>query len=199
MLTWIFDFDGTLTNVNLGYEFSRWMSSTGRISIWGRAIQVIGAPINLVCRKVNRGQKILAWSFGLSSVERDLLFGEFLEIFDSKIVLNQAVLDLIKDSNGSMRVLLTGCHEELAKAFLLRRGIDEFQVVIGMTLRNTFLIKCHPFARSKVQLASNYSPYVGTGDSWTDRFFLEQATVAYVIGSDRKLNLQAEKRGWKIV
>ena len=199
MSTWIFDFDGTLTNVDLGSEFSNWMFSTGRVGIKGNLIRIFGAPINVLLRRADFGQKILAWSFGLSDAQRRTLFDEFLDEFDHQIVLNNDVLNLIGNSVENTCVLLTGCHEELAKTFLQRHGINKFDEIIGMRLRNSFLISCHPYARTKTKFSNQYIPFIGVGDSWADRFFLAKATNAFVINKDKKLLKLANKRGWKVL
>ena len=70
MSTWIFDFDGTLTNVDLGREFSNWMFRSGRVGFKGRLMRLSGAPINVVLRRLAVGQRFLAWSYGLSDIEQ---------------------------------------------------------------------------------------------------------------------------------
>jgi phosphoserine phosphatase len=199
MSTWIFDFDGTLTNVDLGREFSNWMFSCGRVGLKGRLIRMGGAPINILLRRIDSGQRILAWSYGLSDLERRSLFIEFLSEFDDQIELNNEVLTLLRSSSENLRILMTGCHEELARTFLQRRGIDEFNEIIGMRLRNTFLISLHPYARTKTKLSGKYEPYVGVGDSWADRHFLKRAVSAVVVDSDSRLVDLARKKGWKVI
>jgi hypothetical protein len=170
MSTWIFDFDGTLTNVDLGREFSNWMFKSGRVGFKGRLMRLCGAPINVILRRVDVGQRLLAWSFGISDVDRE-----------------------------NFRVLITGCHEELAKMFLQRRGINDFDEIIGMRLRNSFLISMHPYGRTKTKLSKQYEPYIGVGDSWADRYFLKRATSAVVVDRDSRLVDLARQRGWNVV
>lgn len=199
MKTWIFDFDGTLTDVDLGKKFSDWVFSTDQVGIAAKLIRLIGAPINIVLRRANRGQKILSWSFGLSPGERDRLFELFLDEYDRNINLNKEVFSLIENAQSSVKVLLTGCHEELAKKFLTRRGIDCFEEIIGLRMQNSFVIKSHPYARTKVRLADVFSPYIAAGDSWPDRYFLKNATAAYVVSRDQKLIDLAKKSGWTLL
>jgi phosphoserine phosphatase len=199
MSTWIFDFDGTLTNVDLGREFSNWMFKSGRVGLKGRLIRLSGAPFNVLLRRIDVGQRFLAWSYGLSDLERRSLFVEFLSEFDDQIVINDEVLNLLRSSSENLRILITGCHEELARTFLQRRGINEFDEIIGMRLRNTFLISIHPYARTKTKLSEKYEPYVGIGDSWADRYFLKRATSAVVVDSDLRLVELARQKGWKVI
>ena len=199
MSTWIFDFDGTLTNVDLGKEFSNWMFRSGRVGFKGRLMRLSGAPINVVLRWVEVGQRFLAWSYGLSDVERRSLFVDFLSEFDDQIVVNPELMNLLHGSRENFRVLMTGCHEELAKMFLLRRGINDFDEIIGMRLRNSFLVSMHPYGRTKTKLSKKYVPYIGIGDSWADRYFLKRATSAVVVDRDSRLVAFGRQRGWKVV
>lgn len=199
MSTWIFDFDGTLTNVDLGREFSNWMFKSGRVGFKGRLMRLCGAPINVVLRRVDVGQRLLAWSFGLSDVDRRSSFVDFLLEFDDQIIVNHEVMNLLHGSRENFRVLITGCHEELAKMFLQRRGINDFDEIIGMRLRNSFLISMHPYGRTKTKLSKQYEPYIGVGDSWADRYFLKRATSAVVVDRDSRLVDLARQRGWNVV
>lgn len=199
MSTWIFDFDGTLTNVDLGREFSNWMFRSGRVGFKGRLMRLSGAPINVVLRRLAVGQRFLAWSYGLSDIERRSLFVDFLSEFDDQIVVNNEVLNILQGSRENFRVLMTGCNEELAKMFLQRRGINDFDEVIGMRLRNSFLISLHPYARTKTKLSRKYKPYIGVGDSWADRYFLKGAASAVVVDSDSRLVELARQKGWKVI
>lgn len=195
--TWVVDFDGTLINVDLGAEFSDWMFANRRTVRLAHVVKYLGGPVNLFLRRLDRGQVVRAWSTGLGPGRTETLVNEFLDEFDSRIFVNESVATLIRSEEVTRTILLTGCPQELAEAFLLRRGIDSFDEVIGMTTRWGFFITRHPFGRSKVPIARRYEPYLAVGDSWSDRFVLKWAAKSYVVPRSRKLSAQMMRQGWQ--
>jgi len=195
--TWIVDFDGTLINLDLGAEFSQWIFASKKTTYLARLVKYVGAPVNRVLRRLDRGQVVRAWSTGLGRERTDALVNDFLDEFDSRILLNESVMTLIKSEEVTRTILLTGCPQELVEAFLIRRGVNTFDEVIGMTTRWGTVITRHPFGRSKVPIARQYEPYLAIGDSWPDRFVLKRATKSYVVPRSERLRVHMESQSWQ--
>lgn len=198
-LRWIIDFDGTLVNVDLGAEFSNWLDRGRRTSTSSKFLRYMFAPINRVFRILELGQKFRWWSFRQSEETISMWVDDFLDEFDSKIEINMTLILELTQRSKRMNVLLTGCPSELVTRFLIRRNLDVFGEVIGMSMRNSFLIDKHPYGRTKVRLTMGSERYCAIGDSWPDRYLLSQAEEAIVIPRSTRLANLAKQKNWLIV
>jgi len=135
-----------------------------------------------------------AWTVGKDKSCMNEMFAAFFE--QSNIQINQSVFNFVSDFEGS-RILLTGCLEELAIAFLKHNNLDHvFNKIIGAkTTCNGFFLQRHPFGRSKLKFIS--SPDVGIGNSKLDRYFLSECKNPIITNPDKELELYAEKYGWR--
>jgi phosphoserine phosphatase len=198
-LTWIVDFDGTIINLDLGGRFSDWVYSSRRVKRFSPLLRVLGAPFNVCLRKLERGQLFRAWSWGLTKPELQLLIEEFLTYIGPEITLNDVLLERLRRDEKAVKILLTGCPQELVEAFLTINGLNDFDDVIGMTVSHGVMITRHPYGRSKTSLVSQYSSTIAVGDSWSDRFILGSAAQSIVIPGVKKLEKLAQKSGWEIL
>ena len=198
-LTWIVDFDGTIINLDLGARFSDWVYSSRRVNRFSPLIRILGAPFNVCLRKLERGQLFRAWSWGLSKTELQVLIEEFLTYIGPEIILNEVLLERLRREVNAVKILLTGCPQELVEAFLAINALNDFDDVIGMTVPHKVMITRHPYGRSKTRLVSQYSSIIAVGDSWSDRFILRSATQSIVIPGVKKLEKLAQKSGWEIL
>ena len=198
-LAWFVDFDGTLINLDLGARFSDWIFASGRVSKLAPIIRILGAPLNYALRKLERGQLIRAWSWGLTDPEVQAVISDFLVLIKPEIVLNKPLLERLRINDGSKKILLTGCPQELVTAFLSQFGINEFDEVVGMTVFHNVIIKRHPFGRSKIGHTRGYGPFIAVGDSWQDRFILQLATEAIIVPRVERLEKLAIRSGWEFL
>jgi phosphoserine phosphatase len=197
--TWIVDFDGTLINLDLGARFSTWVYSSRRVKRFSLTLRSLGAPFNFLLRRLDRGQLVRAWSWGLTQPELTTLIEDFLCYISSEIVLNELLLERIRKDQGANRILLTGCPQELVEAFLTKYVIEDFDAVIGMTVTCGVIITRHPYGRSTLKFVDQYASIVAIGDSWTDRFILRSASRAIVVPRVKRLEELALKLDWEIL
>jgi len=198
-LTWIVDFDGTIINLDLGARFSDWVYSSRRVKRFSLLLRVLGAPINISLRKLEHGQLIRAWSWGLTKPELKILIEEFLNYIRPEIIFNELLLERLRLDMEADKILLTGCPQELVEAFLAMYGVNDFDDVIGMTVSHGVIITRHPYGRSKARLAGQYSSVIAVGDSWSDRFILRSASHPIVIPRIKRLEKLAQESGWEIL
>lgn len=198
-LNWLVDFDRTLINLDLGARFSEWVFAVHRVRRTAFAIRFLGAPFNVVLRKLNLRHLIRAWSFGLTDLEIQVLIDEFLEYIAPEVILNDTLLQQLRMDQRAKKVLLTGCSQELVTAFLIQNNLKDFDEIIGMTVCHRFIITRHPYGRSKVKISRRYSQFVAVGDSWEDRFILQAATRAIAIAGNKRLNDLALRSGWEVI
>ena len=198
-LVWIVDFDGTLINLDLGARFSEWVFKSRQVRKVAYFIRVLGAPLNFLLRKLNRRQLIRAWSWGLTVSEVRTLIDGFLKYIDPEIVINNTLLERLRTDPLSKKILLTGCSQELVTSFLIQYGVKDFDDVIGMTVSMGAIITRHPYGRSKTKFSGTYGPYIAVGDSWEDRFILQEAARAIIIPHNESLKQLANQSGWDIL
>lgn len=197
-LVWLVDFDGTVINLDLGARFSEWVFANQRVTKIASVVRLLGAPINLTLRKLERGQLFRAWSWGLSESEIQTLFADFLKYIAPELVVNNLLLHRLRMTPESNKILLTGCPQDLAVAFLRAYNINDFDDVIGMTVTRQIVISRHPFGRSKLKFAKKCGLFIAVGDSWQDRFILRLAHHAIVIPGVSRMEKLATRFGWEV-
>ena len=111
--------------------------------------------------------------------------------------IRSEVMEVVEAHPGK-RILLTGSERALALSFLASKGIDAFDAVIGAEQgRRGWMFTKQPYGRSKLgEVAEPIE--VALGDSFADRHLLSIAARAHVVAGDRRLEREAERRGWSL-
>lgn len=193
----VVDFDGTLVNMDLGARFNRWITESGQTKRFSQFVRILGAPWNMIARKLELGVVVRAWSFRLTAIEIERLVVEFLNSISLECRINTALLVELQQSKVRKKVLLTGCPEEIVTSFLRIHDINVFDEVVGMRVRFGFVVRRHPYGRRKLWLSRKYGKYWAIGDSWPDRHLLMKADQAVIVSGNDKLTLLAKQLGWR--
>lgn len=196
----ICDFDGTLIKENIEKRLLAYLLREKKLIWYQYILAVISLPINLLRKKIGKGNLFSAWSAFLSVNKYNQLIHDFLEMEAKKITLNSEVLDYIKDFNGK-KVLLTGSRLDLVKKYLLYYNQqDLFDEIIGtQTDRRGFIIKIHPYGKEKMKYIRKYNNTVGIGNEYADRYFLKLCKEVIVVNPDDKLEQITKKNNWKLI
>lgn len=196
----ICDFDGTLIKENIEKRLLAYLLRERKLLWYQYILAVISLPINLLRKKMDKGNLFSAWSAFLSINKYNQLIDDFLEMEAGKITLRSEVLEYIKNFNGK-KVLLTGSRLDLVKKYLLYyRQQDLFDEIIGtQTEKKGFVIKIHPYGKEKVKYIRKYDNIVGIGNEYVDRYFLQLCKEVIVVNPDDKLEQVARKNNWKLI
>ncbi len=187
------DFDETFINKDLELEFVKYYRKN-HANVIDYILAGFSLPINIILKKLHLRNLLKAWTFKKNEKELFQLFHDFFK--KSDIQVNQKIADYVVDFEGE-KVLLTGCYEPLAMAYLKYSNYESiFDKVIGAkTTCNGFVLKRHPFGRSKLNFINR--PSVGIGNSIYDRYFLEKCEIPLIFNPDENLIAHAKKLGWR--
>ena len=195
------DLDGTLIRGDLEREFVGYFQSTGSFTIRNYLLALISIPANKLRRKQERGSIYKSWTVGFTAEKKDRLFSDFLENETGKLETRADVLGLLEEykSRGSEIILMTGSYRELVLAFLKKKNmVNVFDEVIACEVKgNGFCVSQHPYGKDKCLFLKKDMQLIGIANEYADRFYLEQCSVAYVVGKDEKLKRIADEKKWR--
>ena len=196
--TLVCDFDGTLVRYTIEIELIRFLIRTKRNKLYHYLLSGLAIPLNCIPLYLfKRGTWFKAWTAFLSVDEQKLLFQQFSKEFNMNQLVNNHVLEIIQNFKGK-KILLTGCYEPLANYILKKLHIyDEFDMIIGskVGLLNFFVIQ-HPYGKDKIKYLKNTHCYIGLGDSYSDKYFLDNCEKVYIINGNQKLEKYAVNNNW---
>ena len=196
--TLVCDFDGTLVRYTIEIELIRFLIRTKNIKLYHYLLSGFSIPLNCIPLYLfKRGAWFKAWTAFLSVDEQELLFQQFSKESNMNQLINNHVLEIIQNFKGK-KILLTGCYEPLANYILKELQIyDEFDIIIGskVGLLNFFVIQ-HPYGKDKIKYLKNTHCYIGLGDSFSDKYFLDNCEKVYIIKGNQKLEKYAANNNW---
>ena len=196
--TLVCDFDGTLVRYTTEIELIRFLIRTKKNKIYHYLLSCLSVPLNCIALYIfKRGTCFKAWTAFLSVEEQDLLFQQFSKEYIMNQLINKHVLEIIRNFKGK-KILLTGCYEPLANYILKELHIyDEFDIIIGskVGLFNFFVIQ-HPYGKDKINFLVNTYCSVGLGDSFSDKYFLDNCEKVYIVSGNQKLERYAVNKNW---
>lgn len=193
----ITDFDGTLVETDIGFEFRKWLFNEKKFGFFRLICSVLFYPINLFLNSIlSTGSFFSAWSILRNADNRLDLFNQFMNQRGDCFNINDSVMDIIENFEGK-RIIVTGSETELIRLFLEYKNINCFNEIYGAKIGILgFIFLNQPRGRSKCKYG--YSD-VAIGNHYSDRFFLSMSENSYVVKGDDKFVRYATSKGWNIL
>lgn len=168
----IVDFDGTLIEGDLERSFMTYLMKFPGIRAKMLLVALLTFPINIIRNKLGYPSLYKSWTLVLNN-DIEQYINQYIQEMSQFIRLKGDVWTLLDNSKAEI-VLLSGCYEDLLKAYL--KSIDRIQMfdqVIGCTMQiNRFKVKLHPYGRSKALFVDRNKYNIGIANEKNDRYYL---------------------------
>lgn len=208
----LFDIDGTLiSGASTERRFARFLWQQRRIGLH-QGLSFVWFAIRYFPRfgtGVLRKNK--AYLTGIKEEEISDLADEFVRISLVHAFYGPACARVRHHlQRGDTVWLLSGTLQPIASAIAKFLRLEKV-MASSCPVENGVLIskppETHPYGKSKLELVERMcretqvemSQVVAYGDSWADRYLLEQAGTPVAVMPDRKLTALANRKGWEII
>lgn len=168
----IVDFDGTLIEGDLEQSFMKYLMKFPGIRVKMLLVALLTLPINIIRNKLGYPSLYKSWTLVLNN-DIELYITRFIQEMSQSIRLKNDIWSLL-DKPDAKIVLLSGCYEELLKAYLKSIGkIHIFDQIIGCTMQvDCFRVKIHPYGRSKALFVDRNKYNIGIANEKNDLYYL---------------------------
>lgn len=191
------DLDGTLATMDVERQFLRFLIDARFLHVPQYFLASLSIPINMLSRGLQSPSLLKAWTWRIPLPQ----LYEWVSGFNKSVFFPQprgAVVGVL-EGYSERRLLLTGCHQVLAEEYV--KAIDlRFDQIIGSTvMERGSRVTRHPFGKRKIDYLPKGGVALGIGNEFSDRHFLSACDSALVVPGDRRLEMLAESRRWKVL